>query len=197
MSGSLVLQPQYIPTGDPTTVSTLAADLYAPGALGHVISIRNTTLFSPGQAPRLYQFVQRSATDTVTKAVGQVAYWKSLDDFVVTTDVSDAISATLGVCAGVFPSASLVAGSYGYIQVGGVGPVLLAASPTATAAIGSLIFVPATLVDGTLDAADNFADVAAVTNAGYPVAQALSVKDAGSIGTHVVEALLFPPRHSW
>jgi hypothetical protein len=197
MSGTLNLQAQYIQTGDPTTVNTAAADVYALGSLGHVAAIQNSTLFSPGLSPRIYQFIQRSATDTTTKAVGQVAYWKDLDNYVVTSTAADAFSATLGICAGFFPSASLVAGNYGYIQVGGQGPVLVAGSPTAAPAIGSLLFVPATLVDSSVDSADNFADVAAVTNAGYPVAQALSVKNAGSIGTNVVEALLFPPRHSW
>jgi hypothetical protein len=186
------LPQSWVQSGDPTTVND--ASPHAKGQLGGVVRVKNSTLFSPGNANRPYMYVQRSATDTVTPAVGQIAYWKDLDTFVVTTDVSDSISGTLGVVAGFFPSASLVAGNYGFIQVGGVGPVLLKTSPTATAAAGSVIFVEATPADATCDAADNFADAAAVANAGLIVAQALSAKNAGSIGTHVVEALIFPAR---
>lgn len=187
---------QFVKTGDPTTVNETTP--FALGQLGGILPHANTTLFDPGITPRVYQYVKRSATDTVTPAVGQVAYWKDPDNFVVTTDVSDSISTSKGVVAGFFPSASLAAGNYGFIQVGGEGPVLLKGTPTATAAAGSLIFVEATPADATCDCADNLADVAAVINAGPIVATALSAKNAGSIGTDVVEAIIHPlVRFGW
>lgn len=185
----------YLPTGDPTTVNETTLEI--PGQLGAVFALDNTTLFSTGRARRVYQVVKRSATDGVTPAVGQVAYWKDIDNFVVTTDVSDAQATNGGLIAGFFPSASLAAGKHGCIQVGGVGPVLLKNSPTATCAAGSVIFVDAGGADAACDCADNFADAAAVTNAGSIVATALTAKNAGSIGTHVVEALIYTPRIGW
>jgi len=185
----------HLDSGDPTTANETTP--FIDGQLGKVTSETNTALFSPGRAPRVYQYVQRSATDAVTPAVGQIAYWKDLDNFIVTTDVSDAAATNGGLVAGFFPSASLAAGKYGCIQVAGVGPVLLKGSPTATAAAGSVIFVDAGGADAACDCTDNFADAAAVTNAGPIVATALTAKNAGSIGTHVVEALIHPTRHSW
>src|SRR5688572_20562869 len=101
------VQPLWVSTGDPTTVNETTP--FAPGQLGLVVNTKNSTLFSPGVSPRVYQFVKRSATDAVTPAVGQIAYWKDPDNFVVTTDVSDSLASDAGVVAGFFPSASLAA----------------------------------------------------------------------------------------
>ena len=194
MAGSLILNNQYLQTGDPTTVHEASSVLYNLGSLGHVITVANSTLFSPGLAPRIYQFVLRSATDAATIATaGSIAFWKSYDNFVVTSDASDAYATTAcNHVAGVFPGILVAAGEYGYIQVGGVGPVLLKGSPTSAADTTGKPIVAESTVDLTSDCLADWND-----NAVQIYAKALTAKDAGSIGTDVCEALLFPTRHSW
>lgn len=186
----------WVSTGDPTTVNESTP--FALGQLGTVVHVKNSTLFSPGLVGRVYQYVKRSATDAVTPAVGQIAYIKDPDNFVVTTDVSDSLASGAPHAIGFFPSASLAAGNYGFIQVGGIGPVLVKGTPTVATAPGHKLFVEATPADATVDSVLNFADAAAVANAGDIVATALTAKNAGSIGTDVCEAIIHPPlRLGW
>lgn len=193
MAGSLILNNQYFQTGDPTTVHEASAVLYNLGSLGHVVTVSNSTLFSPGLAPRIYQFIQRSSSDNTTHASpGSAAFWKSYDNFVVTSKASDAYDATaFNHVAGVFPGILVAAGEYGYIQVGGQGPLLLKGAPTSAADTSGKPIVAETGVDLTFDCVASYGAAAQV------VAKALTAKNAGSIGTNVVEALLFPSRHSW
>lgn len=194
MAGSLILNNQYVQTGDPTTVHETSSVIYNLGSLGHVLTVSNSTLFSPGLAPRIYQFVLRSSTDAVTLAnPGSVAYWKSYDNFVVTSDASDAYDATaMNHVAGVFPGIVVLAGEYGYIQVAGVGPLLLQGSPTSAADTSGKPIVAVSGQDLTFDCVGDYNDSGVQI-----VAKALTAKNAGSIGTDVIEALLFPTRHSW
>lgn len=181
-------------TGDPVTFHEPSTTVFLQGALGKVFSVKNSTLFSPGILPRVYQFILRSSTDAVTLAnPGSVAYWKSYDDCTVTSDASDSYDASGAnhVC-GFFPGIAVLAGEYGYVQVSGVGPVLLQGSPTAAASTAGLPIVAVAAqdlaVNVLLDWNDNTVEV---------VAKAITAKNAGSIGTDVCEAVIFPARVGW
>jgi hypothetical protein len=191
MPASLDSLTQFVQTGDPTT--SHEATPFIGGQLGMVCAMKNSTLFSPGQAPRVYQYIKRSSSDAATIATaGSIAYWKDYDNFVVTSDASDSYDGTgSNHVAGVFPGILVAAGEYGFIQVGGVGPVLLQGSPTAAASTAGLPIVSAgaDLTSNCLaDWNDQTVDV---------FAKAITAKNAGSIGTDVCEALLFPRPNGW
>lgn len=182
------VQPLWVATGDPTTVSEVTP--FAPGQLGMVVNVKNSTLFDPGKSPRIYQYVQLKAAATSGK--GFPVIWDDLDNYVVTT-VGAGTIANCGRLAGFTPSTSLAASSYGFIQCGGQGPVTVKAATTVVA--GDLIF-PSN-ADGEVDTLAP--TLTAATRPWVPLyGVALSVKNAGSIGTHVIEALIsIPFRHGW
>lgn len=191
MAGQLFFNGAYVGS-DPTTLNESTP--FLPGQLGRVFAHNNTILFDPGTGARIYQFIQRSATDDQTlPAAGAVAYWKSYDNFVVTTKASDAYDATaFQHVAGVFPSATLTAGNYGCIQVGGVGPALLAAAPTSAADTTGKPLVAVTGTNLRVDCLASAATVRAAT-----LGRAITAKNAGSIGTDVVECVLDPVKVGW
>jgi hypothetical protein len=89
---------------------------FIPGQLGKVMSVKD----ADGKDPAFYQYVLRYATDTGTPVAGYPAYWRDLDDFVVTQESTSAFGGTTnptvaGVWLGAYPSA----GQYGFIEVGG------------------------------------------------------------------------------
>lgn len=177
----------FVSTGDPTTVNESTP--FALGQLGTVVKVKNSTLINPGLGPKIFQYVKLKAG--ATAGVGFKVIWDDYDNFVVTT-VGSGTAANFGKYAGVTASASLAAGNYGFIQVGGVGPALINAGTTP--AVGDLLIPDATDTE--------FGAVAPAL--GTPMANTvrvegivLSLKNAGSIGTHVVEALLDPLRHGW
>lgn len=195
MAGFLEIRGAFVQTGDPTTVNEVAATVFAPGQLGKIFAVSNSTLFSVGSNPRIYQFVQRSATDGTTLASpGSIAFWKSYDNYVVTSQANDSYDAVgTNHVAGVFPGILLAAGNYGFIQVGGQGPLLLKGAPTSAADTTGKPIVS----DTTNLVFDCLADYNAALTSRQVVAKALTAKNAGSIGTDVVEALLFPSRVGW
>jgi hypothetical protein len=177
----------WVSTGDPTTVNESTP--FALGQLGTVIFAKNSTLFSPGLAPRAYQYVKLKAA--ATAGVGFKVIWDDYDNFVVTT-VGTGTIANCGKFAGVTPSASLAAGNYGFIQVGGQAPALINAATTP--AIGDHLIPDATDTEfGALLPALGTPMPHTIRFEGI----VLSLKNAGSIGTHVVEALIDPYRHGW
>ena len=176
----------FVQTGDPTTVNETTP--FADGQLGTVGPHSNTTLYDPGDWPRIYQYVLRDADDAVTLAsAGSPAHWQKNTTFEVTADASASLDAGGEMCAGTFPGTSLAAGKYGFIQVGGSGPMLLKASETETAASG----VPITSTSTDLE----FDTIATYQLTAKPpvVGQCVSAKDDGSIGTNIVKALINPP----
>lgn len=195
MAGFLEIRGAFVQTGDPTTVNEVAATVFAPGQIGKVFVVANSTLFSPGNSPRIYQFVQRSATDAVTLAVpGSVAFWKSYDTFTVTSDASDAYDgAGTQHVAGCFPGIALAVGNYGFIQVGGQGPCNVGGAPTSAPSTAGkpLVSAGADLVF------DSLADYNAAGTSSQVVGKTLTAVNAGSIGATVCEALYFPTRVGW
>jgi len=179
-------------TGDPTIVSETTP--FAKGQLGTVAPISNTILFDPGYAPRIYQYILRDSTDGLTLATaGSPAHWLAAGYllFSVTSDVSESSDAGGYACAGVFAGIYPLAGKYGFIQVGGVGPALFKATETETCASGVPITPTATDLE--------FDTIATAQLTAKPplVGYCLGAKDAGSIGTNVTQAILFPPRLGW
>jgi hypothetical protein len=118
----------WIQTGNPFTTSE-ASPVFAPGQVGKVSPFRNANAengVATTPAPIDIQYVKRYATDTLTVAAGSPAFWQDTDNFVVTAHFANAVGATTApLLAGVFGGSSLAAGSFGYIQVGGVGPARL------------------------------------------------------------------------
>lgn len=121
------VQGQWVSTGNPFTVSDTASSAFAPGQLGEVATIGgNTTGVDNGLSPKVVQYVSRYATDTVAMTAGDAAFWQDTDNFVVTGEAANALGGTTApLLAGVFGSASPAAGSWGFIQVGGVSPMRL------------------------------------------------------------------------
>lgn len=176
-------------TGKPEDMNETTQHL--PGELGQVfITLNHTTLYDPGRAVRLWQKVQRSATDgTTLETNGGPAFIASLDDFQVTQDESDQVGGTgSGNVVGVFFNNTLTDGSFGFIGVGGSLPCRIVTATTP--AIGDTI-TPST-TDGQAAAT---ADFGTITE--KPFGTVLSLKNAGSIGTHVVEALIQPSVSVW
>lgn len=177
----------WVSTGDPTTVNETTP--FVLGQLGTVVFCKNSTLFSPGLSPRAYQYVKLKAA--ATAAVGTRVIWDDYDNFVV-TNVGSGTAANFGKFAGVTPSATLTAGNYGFIQVGGQAPVLIDSGTTP--AVGSLLIADAT--DGEFGALVPAIGTAMPSTVRFD-GVILSLKNAGSIGTHVVEALIDPLRLGW
>ena len=181
----------FVATGDPSTVDE--ATPFQPGQLGTVVAVKHSTLFSVGSAPRVFQYILRDATDGTTLVTnGGVAHWVDYDAFSVTQDESEQLGGT-GAWhqAGVFFAAKPTVAQYGFIQVAGIGPLRLIDAPTAAASTLGLPCIPST-TDGRADVIADWND-----SGQKPFAKTLSAKDAGSIGTHVIEALLFPDRNGW
>lgn len=175
----------FFQTGDPTTVNETTP--FAPGQIGTVVPHSNTVLYDPGDLPRIYQYVYRDTTDGITLAsAGSPAHLFSITAFAVTADASESLDATGNLCIGTFPGTTLAAGKYGFIQVGGNGPALLKASETTTAAAGI------TFTSTSTDLEFDTLATAQVTAKPPTCGTCLSAKDAGSIGTNIVKALIHP-----
>lgn len=133
MSGSLTEQGVFIQTGNPFTTSE--SDPFAPGQIGKVSDFANANAENgvSGQTPVKVQYVRRYATDTVAiTSQGDVAFWQDTDNYVVTSQAANAIGGTTApLLAGVFGATNLSFGSYGFIQVAGVGVVRVSDSTTA------------------------------------------------------------------
>lgn len=136
-SGRFREQGQWISTGNPATVSE--SEPHALGQVGKITSFDNSSAQNGvATAPNAIdlQYVKRYATDTVSIVAGDAAFWQDTDNSVVTAEFANAVGATTApLLAGVFIGSSLAAGSYGFIQVGGVGPVRLLDS-TSVATVG-------------------------------------------------------------
>ncbi len=122
----------FVQTGNPFTVSE--TDPFAPGQLGKIANIgENTTGIDVGLGAKVVQYVKRHASDTATAVAGSLAFWADPDNYVVTGDLGQALGGTLApVVAGVFGAATPAAGKYGFIQVGGVAPLRVADSTSAS-----------------------------------------------------------------
>lgn len=174
----------FVSTGDPSTVDE--ATPFAPGQLGTVVTVKNSTVFDPGVSPRVFQYVKLKSDATAAK--GAFVIWDDYDNFVVTTANSN-VSANRNKGAGFLQGTKPTAGNYGFIQVAGQGAVLI--ENGVTPAVGQQIIQGAT----TAGRAEIVALGTAATSGPYGVV--LSLKNAGSIGTDVVEALITVPRHAW
>lgn len=138
MSGSILQEGLFIQTGNPFTVSESTP--FAAGQLGKCSSFPNANDengVDTGTANIQIQYVKRHASDTITPAAGDLAFWSDTDAFVVTHELTNAVGgATAPLVAGVFGGTSLAAGSYGFIQVSpGIAPVRVSDS-TSAATIG-------------------------------------------------------------
>lgn len=177
-------------TGDPGSVSETTP--VAPGQLGRVGSLYPNstywaTTFSLGSVPIMGRYILRSSTDATTISTGSMAYWKDYDDFVVTSDASDAYDGVgLNHVAGVFLGASPAAGKYGFIGVGGVLPFLLKGSPTSAADTTGKPIIAESAADNTFDCTTSWGGNP------RPVGVALAAKNTPTgIGTDVVKGLGF------
>lgn len=99
---------------------------FAAGQLGKISSFPNAGAENGVTAgPIAIQYVKRYATDTVAVIAGALAFWQDTDNFVVTSEHAVALGgSTEPLVAGVFAATTLAAGNYGFIQVGGVAPML-------------------------------------------------------------------------
>lgn len=183
--GTLSLLGIHLDNGNPATYNEATSTAFAPGLLGKIFTMSNTNSFDPGSVPRTFQIVKLHASASAT-AVGQLMIWQDRDNFVVTNAATTSTNGNRNQIAGVVLNASLTAGNYICMQIGGQGPVLIEAS--VTPAIGDVIISGATT--------DGRCQVVAFGTAPthLPVGLVTSLKNAGSIGTDVVEAQLFPPR---
>lgn len=193
--GGLQIPSLFLSTGDPATVNdtttTGGGSLFIPEQVGKIATVYPKSsywnTFSLGNLPLTVQYIKRSATDATTIAVGSVAYWKDYDDFVVTSDASDAYD-TVGTnhWAGFFLGTVPAAGNYGCIAVAGIAPILVPSSPTGTADTTGRPIVT--------DGGDNDCDILVAWSSatlGTGVAKCLSAKDTPSgIGTNVVKGLI-------
>lgn len=140
---------QFVQTGNPATVDETSANQFVAGQIGHVAALLDASPTGQG-LPRLWQYVQRSSTDAVTVVAGMTALWKDYDDFVVTSDSSDAIDAAgTNHVAGVFQGTTPASSNYGYIQNGGIAKQLFKITPTAVPTTGGLPVLAGT--DGQAD----------------------------------------------
>lgn len=169
-------------TGDPTDLDESSP--FAPGQLGTVLVMKHTALFDPG-TPRVFQFVLRDSADATTlETNGGAAFVVDPTLYKVTQDESAQLGGTgAGNVVGVFFKNKPAAGNVGVIQVAGDGPVRILNATTP--AIGDVL-TPST-TDGQSQAT---ADVGTVTEKVFGTV--ISLKNAGSIGTHVVKANINP-----
>lgn len=175
-------QAAFVSTGDPTTVN----DTTAQNTLGTEIVVYNTKLYDPGAGnPRRFKYVRRATADATTlEANGGPAFISALDTVEVTQDESAQLGGTgAGNVVGVFVTNAITAGNYGWICIGGNAPLRILNATTP--AIGD-VATPST-TDGQAAAT---ADFGTITE--KPFATVLTLKNAGGIGTHVVEASIQP-----
>jgi hypothetical protein len=191
MSGSNREEGVWIQTGNPFTVSE--ASPFAPGQIGKVSNFANSPQVNgvTGQSPILIQAVRRYATDTVAITTqGDVAFWQDTDNYVVTSQAANAIGGTTApLLAGVFGATNLTLGSYGFIQVGGVGVVRVSDSTTAATVGANLVWSTNNLVAQELGAATT-----AVTKQVLGVLRTLNTATTTNLS---VEALITVGHHSW
>lgn len=148
MSGSLTEQGVWIQTGNPFTVSE--GTPFSVGQLGKVSDFGNNAAENgvSGQSPVKVQYVKRYTTDTVAiTSAGDVAFWQDTDNYVVTSQAANAIGGTTApLVAGVFGATNLTFGSYGFIQVAGIGLVRVSDSTTAATVGANLVWSTNNLV---------------------------------------------------
>jgi hypothetical protein len=198
MSGNLREEGLFFQNSDPGLVAETTP--FAPGQLGKVAaSDQSANQSSFGQVPGVYQYVLRYATDTAsTPAVGDLAYWRDATNFVVTAYPALANlgvdGTTFPIPAGVFAGTALAAGSYGFIQVGGLGFVRVSDSTSGTSTqVGrNLIFLQTNQVQPIPT------QTTTVTAPAYPVVGVLAASAGTGTGTSLSAlALITPPRMNW
>lgn len=184
---------------------------FAPGQLGAVAAVANTTAVDPGpEGTKLVQYVKRRSTDALTLTTGQALYWSDLDNFVVTDTQSAAVGGTTKpLVAGFVQSTNPQPGSYGYIQVGGQGAILVLGSTVASttgapqgrpvvAAVnqttGHVTFQY--LLSGATDATTLLA-AATTANLGLPQLGVVLTSSNATGASITIEALINVPRNSW
>lgn len=191
MAGSNIQEGVWIQTGNPFTTSESTP--FAPGQLGKVASFANAGAENgvSGQTPIKIQAVRRYATDTVAITTqGDVAFWQDTDNYVVTSQAANAIGGTTSpLLAGVFGATNLSFGSYGFIQVGGVGVVRVSDSTTAATVGANLVWSTNNLVAQELGAATT-----AQTKQVLGVLRTLNTATTTNLS---VEALITVGHHSW
>ena len=97
---------------DPTQIVGMVGDIRPTAGLGEIAPVRGKT----------YMYVQfDNGVGNIAAVAGQACYWRDLNNFIVTSDVSDSLSGAteLAFCAGVFLYA-MTDLYYGWIQCGGV-----------------------------------------------------------------------------
>src|SRR5262245_34353384 len=114
---------------DPTQLTANVGDIRPTASLGEVIRHRGKT----------YQYVRfDNGVGNIAAVNGNLAYWKDLVNFVVTSDQSDGVAQAateLSFCAGVFLNV-LTDGYYGWIQTWGLHTSLFVSG---NGAIGQLL----------------------------------------------------------
>lgn len=178
---------QFIATGDPATVDE--ATPFVLGQLGHVTALVKTDY---PKLPRLFQFVQRTSDDGLTIAAGKTAKWVDYDDFKVTMDSSESFDG-VGVnhVAGIFLGTKPTAGSYGYIQVGGIADVFIKETPTTTPTITGLPVIDTTS-DGVCDVIVAY-DSSTVARTAQVIAKTIET----GTGNSATECILLIDRVGW
>ena len=122
-----------------TTVGDIGLTRFA-GQKGAIVKYRTNNVPYDSSIGTLYggeyQLVQTIAGSTIAPAVGLVANWNDLDDFVVTPDLPTQPGSA---AAGVYISAP-TKGNWCFIQISGVGTALCG-TLTETGVIGDTMFV--------------------------------------------------------
>lgn len=146
MAGPVLLQNpgSWVTTGNPATVND-ALPLFAPGQVGTYCAViddipipSQPNALPPGAFPRIYQYVQLSAS-SATPAFGQVVCWSDAISPVVVTGITAALRSRP---AGIVVNASATLGNYIWILVSGVGPGLEEAATAGS--IGDTVIVGGT-----------------------------------------------------
>lgn len=180
--GDMRLQGVHLDSGNPTTYNEATATAFAAGLLGKIFSVSgNTDNVDSGLQPKTFQIAKLAST-AGTSAIGQVVVWSDLDALTVNNTYT--IATARNSVAGVLNNASLTAGNYVCVQIGGNALVLM--ETTQTVATGDVVIVGgATQGKGEIVPAGT-----APTH--IPLGVAKTAKNSGSATT--VEVLLFPPR---
>ena len=193
--GTLKMEGLYLATGNPFTVND--STLPVAGQLGKVGSIGgNTTGLDPGLASKKVQYVKRHASDTATAVAGSLAFWADTDNFVVTADLAYALGGTtFPIVAGVFGAATPAAGNYGCIQIGGVAPLRVTDSTSASTTAAGKVLVWST---NSLVKQRSATDITTwVAEMHKPVVAVLVAGNNATTTTLQVEALLTLGRFDW
>ncbi len=181
----------FVRTGDPKTVDETSANQFIAGQLGHVAALLDTGASGAG-LPRLWQYVKRSATDAVTLVAAMTALWKDYDDFVVTSDSSDAFdSSGINHVAGVFVGTTPASANFGYIQVGGITKQLFKITPALVPTTGGLPVISG--ADGQADTYDDWAT--STTDGDKPYAKTIAV--GNSTASTSSDVILLIDRVGW